>query len=223
VINIRGAFTALACCITAATPSIAIAQPSAQTPQPTAAPTPGQQTSDTLRESSTGAVTAADKAEQLRKQKRYARKLKRKVRRLRQATWHWQDASTTPRSSTKYQERYWNKTWRLKMLVKLWQKRLKQAKHRALNPPNESAWRCIHSKEAPPWYGGWKTNTGNGYYGGLQMNLTFIRQYGWRLYKRLGTANNWPWYAQMWVAERARSSGRGFYPWPQTARMCRLI
>ncbi len=28
---------------------------------------------------------------------------------------------------------------------------------------------------------------------------------------------------QMWVAERAHRSGRGFYPWPNTARYCGLI
>jgi hypothetical protein len=27
----------------------------------------------------------------------------------------------------------------------------------------------------------------------------------------------------MWVAERAYRSGRGFYPWPNTARACGLI
>jgi hypothetical protein len=27
----------------------------------------------------------------------------------------------------------------------------------------------------------------------------------------------------MWVAERAHRSGRGFYPWPNTARHCGLI
>jgi len=28
---------------------------------------------------------------------------------------------------------------------------------------------------------------------------------------------------QMWVAERAYRNGRGFYPWPNTARYCGLI
>ena len=37
-----------------------------------------------------------------------------------------------------------------------------------------------------------------------------------------GTANNWTPMEQMWVAERAYSSGRGFGPWPNTARMCGL-
>jgi hypothetical protein len=27
----------------------------------------------------------------------------------------------------------------------------------------------------------------------------------------------------MWAAERAHRSGRGFYPWPNTARYCGLI
>jgi len=27
----------------------------------------------------------------------------------------------------------------------------------------------------------------------------------------------------MWAAERAHRAGRGFYPWPNTARYCGLI
>jgi hypothetical protein len=38
-----------------------------------------------------------------------------------------------------------------------------------------------------------------------------------------GLANTWTPREQMIVAERARASGRGYYPWPQTARHCGLI
>lgn len=90
--------------------------------------------------------------------------------------------------------------------------------------PNASAWNCIHSHEAgSPWTGQWKANTGNGYYGGLQMDYTFQSTYSPYLLKLKGTANHWTPIEQMWVAEHARASGRGFYPWPNTARHCGLI
>src|SRR6185436_13142983 len=38
----------------------------------------------------------------------------------------------------------------------------------ALHPPNLRSWECIHRGE-----GAWRSNTGNGYYGGLQMDLEF--------------------------------------------------
>jgi hypothetical protein len=55
------------------------------------------------------------------------------------------------------------------------------------------------------------------------MDLTFQRQYGPRLLRIKGTADHWTRFEQMWVAERAHRSGRGFYPWPLTARRCGLI
>ena len=84
-------------------------------------------------------------------------------------------------------------------------------------PPHYSQWLCIHSHE-----GAWNANTGNGYYGGLQMDMSFQSAYGGHLLRTKGTANNWTPMEQMWVAERAYSSGRGFGPWPNTARMCGL-
>ena len=61
------------------------------------------------------------------------------------------------------------------------------------------------------------------YYGGLQMDLGFQRAYGAKLLETKGTADNWSPLEQMWVAERAHASGRGFYPWPNTARYCNLF
>jgi hypothetical protein len=65
-------------------------------------------------------------------------------------------------------------------------------------------------------------NSGGPYYGGLQMDLEFQRTYGRYLLRKKGTANRWSPLEQMWVAERALRT-RGFYPWPNTARWCRLI
>ncbi|HEY8646022.1 MAG TPA: hypothetical protein VIL77_09120 [Gaiellaceae bacterium] len=77
---------------------------------------------------------------------------------------------------------------------------------------------CIHQYE-----GAWNANTGNGYYGGLQMDLSFQGSYGAEFLRRWGTADNWPVWAQLQAAVRAYQSGRGFYPWPNTARACGLI
>ena len=67
------------------------------------------------------------------------------------------------------------------------------------------------------------TDAGGPYYGGLQMDLGFQRHYGGYLLATKGTADRWTPVEQMWVAARAYRSGRGFYPWPSTARVCGLI
>jgi len=55
------------------------------------------------------------------------------------------------------------------------------------------------------------------------MDLGFQRTYGSRLLSSKGTADKWTPTEQMIVAEIAYYSGRGFYPWPNTARNCGLI
>lgn len=81
-----------------------------------------------------------------------------------------------------------------------------------------SAFLCIHRYE-----GAWDSNTGNGYYGGLQMDLGFQSTYGGDYLARLGTADRWSPAEQIEVAARAYASGRGFSPWPYTARACGLL
>jgi hypothetical protein len=90
--------------------------------------------------------------------------------------------------------------------------------HPALPDALVSAFGCIHSYE-----GGWSSNTGNGYYGGLQMDVAFQRLYGAEFLRRWGTADNWPAWAQLEAAIAAYRSGRGFWPWPNSARLCGLI
>jgi len=77
---------------------------------------------------------------------------------------------------------------------------------------------CIHRGE-----GSWSSNTGNGYQGGLQMDDSFQWSYGRTLVQRYGGAHEWPIAAQLAVGVVAFYSGRGFYPWPNTARACGLI
>jgi len=64
-------------------------------------------------------------------------------------------------------------------------------------PPHHGLWSCIHSHEAPDW----STNTGNGYYGGLQMHA------GWG-YGTSYHASDDSQMTQEWSAERGyRASG----------------
>jgi len=134
------------------------------------------------------------------------------IERQRQETWRWERVMGRPL------------TWELanppaepEQRISAWQ-RLAQVMHRrAENPPHERAWLCIHRYE-----GSWR-DPGSPYYGGLQMDLGFQRRYGGWLLRHKGTADHWTPLEQMWTAERAWRSGRGFYPWPNTARYCGLI
>lgn len=83
-------------------------------------------------------------------------------------------------------------------------------------PPHYSQWLCIHGKEGP-W-----NDANDPYWGGLQMDRSFMEAYAPRHLLRRGWANAWTPIEQMWVAERAYRS-RGFGPWPNTARMCGLL
>jgi hypothetical protein len=141
---------------------------------------------------------------------------------LRHATWHWQHLMGKPKTPTTFTERHTLDERYRRWVRDLWQRREIAAKRRAARPPHRSDWLCIHRYERHPLQG-WRTRTGNGYYGGLQMDLSFQRLYGPELLRSKGTADNWTALEQMWVAERAYRSGRGFYPWPNTARSCGLI
>ena len=100
--------------------------------------------------------------------------------------------------------------------------RAHHAELQAQDPPHELAWRCIMRHETL-YAGAWHANTGNGYYGGLQMDVTFQRHFAPELLRAKGTADNWSPVEQMWVAERAQRVGLGFTPWPNTARACGVL
>ena len=74
---------------------------------------------------------------------------------------------------------------------------------------------CIHSHE-----GAWNDH-GAPYWGGLQMDINFMRAYGPSYYRRWGTADNWPVWAQLSAGRRGYYA-RGWSPWPNTRRMCGL-
>jgi hypothetical protein len=73
---------------------------------------------------------------------------------------------------------------------------------------------CIHTHE-----GAWNDPNAP-YWGGMQMDMDFMRAYGGEFLTSMGTADNWPPFVQVAVAMRAYYSGRGFGPWPNTRRMC---
>jgi len=134
----------------------------------------------------------------------------RLTRRYRTMTWRWQAVMGMRRAhssvplNTRRALRFW---WRYAHYVRRLAERV----------PHKSAWLCIHRYE-----GSW-ADQGDPYWGGLQMDRGFMRSYAPGVLLRRGFANHWTPLEQMWVAERAHHSGRGFYPWPNTARYCGLI
>ena len=98
-----------------------------------------------------------------------------------------------------------------------WRQLARHVLREASHPPYLAAWECIHRYE-----GSW-TDSRAPYYGGLQMDLGFQQRYGGYLLRLKGTAEHWTPLEQRWVAARAHRSGRGFYPWPNTARACGLL
>jgi hypothetical protein len=138
--------------------------------------------------------------------------IERLIDRHRQDVWHWQRVMGVPLTHAlphplpDPQRR-----------ATAWYQLALKTKSRALHVPHRAAWLCIHRFE-----GSW-TDPNPPYYGGLQMDLQFQRKYGGALLRRKGTADHWTPLEQMWTAERAHRSGRGFYPWPNTARYCGLI
>jgi hypothetical protein len=143
--------------------------------------------------------------------------LAREIHHYRRLTWRWQSVmgvGRTPATRAAVKD----PSHRYKVWVRnMWKHRAKRARRLAAHPPHKAGWLCIHRHE-----GAWH-DSGAPYYGGLQMDLGFQRTYGARLLRMKGTADRWTPLEQMWVAERAHRSGRGYYPWPNTARYCGLI
>ena len=115
-----------------------------------------------------------------------------------------------PLAQAQKETRYWRRkarrNWRYALSLR-----------RTLRDPVRAGLLCIHSGE-----GGWGANTGNGYFGGLQMDRSFQWTYGRPLVQRFGFAHRWPSAAQLAVGEIAFYAGRGFAPWPNTSRACGL-
>jgi hypothetical protein len=134
----------------------------------------------------------------------------RLIRHYRTVTWHWQAVMGKPKT----RHSVWPNTGRT---MRLWRRTARTAYAAYANPPHKRAWLCIHRFE-----GSWR-DSGDPYWGGLQMDRSFMYGYAPHHLLRRGLADRWSPLEQMWVAERAYRSGRGFYAWPHTARMCGLI
>jgi len=132
------------------------------------------------------------------------------TRRYRAATWHWQAVMGMRRA------RY-SAPLNTRRALRFWWRYARYVRRLAVRVPHKSAWLCIHRYE-----GSWM-DSGDPYWGGLQMDRGFMRTYAPRILLRRGLANHWTPLEQMWVAEHAHRSGRGFYAWPNTARYCGLI
>jgi hypothetical protein len=132
------------------------------------------------------------------------------VRNLRSNTWRWESLIGLRHSrlpASLYSER----------ALRFWRARMQRARRIAAHPPHRRAWLCIHRYEGSWW------DSGDAYWGGLQMDRSFMRIYATSRLLGRGWANRWTPLEQMWVAERAHRSGRGFYPWPNAARVCHLL
>ena len=132
------------------------------------------------------------------------------VRRFRSAAWHWQ-ALMGVRPARSYASLHSPRA------LRYWSSQARRMSWLAAHPPHKRAWLCIHRFE-----GGWN-DSGDPYWGGLQMDRGFMSTYAPASLLRRGWANRWTPLEQMWVAERAHRSGRGYSPWPNTAHYCGLL
>jgi hypothetical protein len=145
------------------------------------------------------------------------RYLLRPIARYRRETWRWQQLIGQRRTLTTDTARRSRDPEYRRWVLRLWRTRATKLRRLGRRPPHRRAWLCIQRYE-----GAWHDPRAP-YYGGLQMDLRFQRLYGRFLLRKKGTANRWSPVEQMWVAERALRAGRGFHPWPRTARFCGLI
>lgn len=118
---------------------------------------------------------------------------------------------------TSYSYRRTRSTAYRRWVLDLWESRAARARKWFWDDWRVQGFLCIHQGE-----GAWNANTGNGYYGGLQMDWSFQSSYGPEFLRSKGTANRWTPLEQIMVALRAHRT-RSFYPWPTTARRCGLI
>ena len=132
------------------------------------------------------------------------------VRRLRNTTWRWQTVIGVRHAHSLA-------SLRSPRGLDYWRRQARHASWLAAHPPHKRGWLCIHHFE-----GGW-SDSGDPYWGGLQMDRGFMSTYAPAFLLRKGWANRWTPLEQMWVAERAHRSGRGYGPWPNTARHCGLL
>jgi hypothetical protein len=169
-----------------------------------AASAPADSSAPPLQPAAAGTATVEAKRKPLR------RVNPRRVRRLRRAVWRWQAVMGVRRATS-------IAALRTRQALRYWSRQARRVRRLAAHPPHRLGWLCIHRNE-----GNWR-DSGDPYWGGLQMDRGFMQTYAPRVLLRRGWADRWTALEQMWVAERAHRSGRGYWPWPNTARSCGLI
>jgi len=132
------------------------------------------------------------------------------TRRLRATTWRWQILIGQRRAHSAA-------PLNTRRALLYWRRHARHVRKVAARPPHRRGWLCIHRFE-----GSWGDGS-DPYWGGLQMDRGFMQSYAPRVLLRRGWANRWTALEQMWVAERAHRSGRGYGAWPNTARHCGLL
>jgi len=132
------------------------------------------------------------------------------TRRLRETTWRWQALIGLHRAPS-------SGALDTRRALLYWRHQVRYVRRVAARPPHRRGWLCIHRFE-----GSWSDGS-DPYWGGLQMDRGFMLAYAPRHLLRRGWADRWTPLEQMWVAERAHRSGRGYGPWPSTARSCGLL
>src|SRR5262245_40188368 len=148
---------------------------------------------------------------------REAPRLKAKSGKMSAATHTRQVVMGVRATPTRYRYKHRLRLAKLRADYRWWQSKTATAWWQFTHPPHKTGWLCIHRYE-----GSWR-DANDPYWGGLQMDRGFMRTYAPALLLRRGYANSWSPEEQMWVAERAHRSGRGYWPWPNTARFCGLI
>ena len=132
----------------------------------------------------------------------------RLIHRFRAQTWRWQALMGSARTHRPV-------TPSTRAVLRFWVRAAGRVYLQAIHPPHRAAWLCIHRYE-----GSW-SDSGDPYWGGLQMDRGFMFGYAPHYLLRRGLANHWSPLEQMWVAKHAHR-GRGYSPWPNTARYCGL-
>ena len=122
----------------------------------------------------------------------------------------------TPRSRRAVENHFRYLVWRgLKLAGVAWLDR------RTGDVDPRSPFGCLHQHE-----GRWTSNTGNGYWGGLQFDSGFFHTYGAEYVQLWGYPSSWPVWSQVVAAYRAHHGyhgygARGYAPWG-TRGMCGL-
>lgn len=98
-------------------------------------------------------------------------------------------------------------------ILSTWQRRERFAGDRWHSSTIRRNLMCIHHGE-----GSW-TDPNAPYWGGLQMDQSFMQTYGPHTYAVKGTADHWTPFEQLTAGARAVRV-RGYSPWPQTRIPC---